>query len=73
MIVGRRRQIVKFTVCMIYVIGILVIAKRIMRVSDSFAFDSKINDVDAAPSAEVITEKYGRDERKIFNKEERAE
>ncbi|XP_043279909.1 polypeptide N-acetylgalactosaminyltransferase 1-like [Venturia canescens] len=45
MISRRRRQIVKLTVCMIYVIGVLVILKGIMRVSDSFVFDTSVTDV----------------------------
>lgn len=45
MISRRRRQVVKLTVCMIYVIGVLVIVRGIMRVSDSFVFDTSATDI----------------------------
>ncbi|XP_011301434.1 polypeptide N-acetylgalactosaminyltransferase 1 [Fopius arisanus] len=41
MIIGRRKFIVKATICGIYVIALLLIAKRVMRISDNFSWNNQ--------------------------------
>ena len=50
----RGKLLIKYGVCVLYVVGIFLIAKRILRVSDSFVFD-KIDKTYVSPFAEQLT------------------
>ncbi|XP_063985602.1 polypeptide N-acetylgalactosaminyltransferase 1 [Diachasmimorpha longicaudata] len=60
MILGRRKLIVKATICGIYVIALLLIAKRMMRISDDF---SPNNQSTSHPQLKSNSLRYGNFER----------